>query len=170
MSAERTTAPRTARAAIGAGLVVIGLGLAVQAAPPLALLNESSSLPKGLYLRAFDQTPRQGAVVALDQPPAARRYLAKLGMPPHIPLLKRIAATGGELVCRSGGKLQWAGRSVTALPRDRRGAPLPAWSGCRLLAADELLVIGDTPTSFDSRYFGPVRRASLTGIYVEALR
>lgn len=151
-----------------AGLV--GLGLIAHAAPPLALLNESPSLPKGLYVRSLDQTPRRGSVVALEPPPAARRYLASLGMPTSVPLLKRIAAVRGESVCRGGAELRWPGRAVPALPRDRRGSALPAWSGCHRLGAYELLVMGDTLTSFDSRYFGPVRRTSLTGVYVEALR
>lgn len=55
-------------------------------------------------------------------------------------------------------------------PRDRRGASLPAWRGCRTLAADELLLLGDTATSFDGRYFGPVRRAEVEGIYREVLQ
>jgi type IV secretory pathway protease TraF len=91
-------------------------------------------------------------------------------MPASVPLLKRIAAVGGDQVCRTSDALQWANRSALALPRDRRGWALPSWSGCRRLAGDELLVMGDTPTSFDSRYFGPVRRSSLAGVYVEALR
>jgi type IV secretory pathway protease TraF len=145
------------------------LGVIARSAPPLALLNESPSLPKGLYVRSLDQTLRQGAVVALEPPPTARRYLASLGMPASVPLLKRIAAVGGERVC-GGAELRWSAHAVVALPRDRRGSALPAWSGCRRLDPDELLVVGDTPSSFDSRYFGPVRRTSLTGVYVEALK
>lgn len=154
--------------AVAAGLT--GLSLIAHVMPPLALLNETPSLPKGIYLRSFDQTPRRGAVIAVQPPPVARRYLASLGMPASVPLLKRIAAVGGEQVCRTGEGLRWSGRMAMARPRDRRGSPLPAWAGCRRLGADELLVMGDTPTSFDSRYFGPVRRSSLAGVYVEALR
>jgi type IV secretory pathway protease TraF len=154
----------------GAVAALASLGVIAHPAAPLALLNESPSLPKGLYLRSLDQTPRRGDIVALEPPPAARRYLASLGMPASVPLLKRVAAVGGEPVCRGGAELRWPGRAVAALPRDRRGSALPAWSGCRRLGADELLVVGDTPTSFDSRYFGPVRRASLTGVYWEAVR
>jgi conjugative transfer signal peptidase TraF len=158
------------RGAVAAIAALTGLGLMANAMPPLALLNESASLPKGIYLRSFDQTPRRGAVVAVQPPPEARRYLASLGMPASVPLLKRIAAVSGDQVCRTGDQLKWSGRMAMARPRDRRGSALPAWSGCLRLGADELLVMGDTPTSFDSRYFGPVRRSSLTGVYVEALR
>jgi conjugative transfer signal peptidase TraF len=149
---------------------LVTLALVAHASPPLALVNESPSLPKGLYLRSWNQRPRRGAVVALEPPAPARRYLHSLGMPASVPLLKRIAALAGEQVCRNGRELHWSDREAMALPRDRRGSALAAWSGCRRLAADKLLVMGDTPTSFDSRYFGPVRRSSLTGVYVEALR
>jgi type IV secretory pathway protease TraF len=90
-------------------------------------------------------------------------------MPHAAPLLKRVAAGSGDHVCRQGADLEWRGGAVRALSRDRRGLGLPAWAGCRRLAADELLVLGDTPTSFDSRYFGPVRRTAVEGVYVEAL-
>jgi conjugative transfer signal peptidase TraF len=154
-------------------IAVIGLatlGVIARASPPIALVNESPSIPRGLYLRSFDQTPRSGVVVAVNPPPAARRYLTSLGMPARVPLLKRVAALRGDRVCRTGDALRWSGRTAIALPKDRRGSPLPAWSGCRRLAGDELLVMGDTPTSFDSRYFGPVRRPDVAGIYMEALR
>jgi type IV secretory pathway protease TraF len=103
-------------------------------------------------------------------PPDARRYLEGLGMPRGTPLLKRVVATAGEAVCRHRAELDWRGGAAPALHRDRRGTVLPAWSGCRALAQDELLVLGDTPTSFDSRYFGPVHRAAVKGVYREALR
>jgi conjugative transfer signal peptidase TraF len=136
----------------------------------VALVNETPSLPKGLYLRAPDQRLRRGKVVAITQPPSARAYLASLHMPSDVKLLKRIVATPGDLVCREGETLRWPRGDMRAFEHDRRGVPLPSWTGCRRLGADQLLVLGDTPTSFDSRYFGPVRADSVTGIYVEALR
>jgi conjugative transfer signal peptidase TraF len=170
MSAQPAERRRFGRGVMIAIAGVTTLALVVHESPPLALVNETASIPKGLYLRSIDQAPRRGAIVAVEPPPSARRYLHSLGMPARVPLLKRIAALGGDQVCRTGQELHWSGREATAFPRDRRGAALPAWTGCQRLGADELLVMGDTPTSFDSRYFGPVRRASLTGVYVEALR
>jgi type IV secretory pathway protease TraF len=161
--------PKMGRAGWGALAALAALGLTARALPSLALVNESSSLPRGLYLRAPDQRLRPGAVVAVQPPPQGRRYLDGLGMPSGAPLLKRVAAVAGDRVCRRDADLDWPGGSVTAFARDRRGDGLPAWAGCRRLAADELLVLGDTTTSFDSRYFGPVRRAAVEGVYVEAL-
>jgi conjugative transfer signal peptidase TraF len=155
----------------GLGLAALAaLGVAARATPPLALVNATPSVPRGLYVRALDQRLRPGAVVAVTPPPDARAYLQGLGMPIGTPLLKRVVAIAGEPVCRRDAELNWRGGAVRALTRDRRGARLPAWSSCRPLADDELLILGDTPTSFDSRYFGPVRRAAVKGVYREALR
>ena len=85
-------------------------------------------------------------------------------------LLKRVAALGGEAVCAERGRLNTPRRSVAVQAKDRRGAALPVWRGCRTLRPDELLVLGDTPTSFDGRYFGPVRRSAVEAVYTEVLR
>lgn len=152
------------------GVVVVLLGIAAAVAdrtPALALINESPSLPRGLYLREIGAPPGGGATVALAQPPAARAYLGPLGMPPDVLLIKRVAAVEGDLVCREAGGVRAPGRNVGVLDRDRRGEALPQWRGCRRLGAGELFVLGDTPGSFDSRYFGPVDVDDLDGVFRE---
>jgi len=134
----------------------------------LALINESPSLPRGLYLRA-GATLERGAVVAIAQPAASRAYLMRLGMPNEVLLLKRVAAVGGDSVCAGSGIVRTPGRQVRTLDRDRQGAALPVWRECRRLARDELFLLGDTPASFDSRYFGPVLRGEAVGVYREVL-
>lgn len=136
--------------------------------PALALINESPSLPRGLYLRAGMRI-EPGAVVAVPQPWTARPYLERLGMPGDVLLLKRVAAIGGDRVCAAEGGVRTPGRHTRAPDRDRRGAVLPAWRECRVLATDEVFLLGDTPGSFDSRYFGPVRRSDVVGVYREIL-
>lgn len=155
-----------AAALAGLALATV-IGLAMRGEAP-ALINETSSLPRGLYLRT--QAPIQrGSVVALAQPAAARAYLTRLGMPDDVLLLKRVAAVEGDAVCDRGGTVRTPGRQVLRLDRDRRGAILPAWSECRLLERDELFLLGDTLESFDSRYFGPVRKGEAKGVYQEVL-
>ena len=136
--------------------------------PALVLINESPSLPRGLYLRTGPPIER-GAVVAIAQPAAARAYLMRLGMPGDVLLLKRVAAVEGDRVCAWPGTVRMPGREVRRLDRDRQGKALPAWRECRLMARDELFLLGDTPGSFDSRYFGAVRRAEAKGVYQEVL-
>lgn len=153
-----------------AAAVVVSAGAACSRAQPASwLVNESPSLPRGVY-RLTGEPASRGAIVALTPPPQGGRYLAGLGAPPGARLLKRVAATPGESVCRRGRQLTWPRGWVAALPRDRRGRALPQWRGCRSLAADEVLVLGDTPNSFDSRYFGPIRTSEIAGVYEEVWR
>lgn len=150
-------------------LALAGLAWSSQFAPTLAVINESASLPRGLYVRAPGARAERGAIVAVPAPPAAREYLSRLGAPARANLLKRVAAAGGEPVCAHEDLLQTPARRVKALRQDRHGQTLPAWRGCRRLEPDELFLLGDTTTSFDSRYFGPVRRTEVEGVYREAL-
>ncbi|PZO03156.1 MAG: conjugal transfer protein [Alphaproteobacteria bacterium] len=149
--------------------LLAGIALAAQRVPALALINESPSLPLGVYTRTVKSEPARGDVVALSQPPSTRPYLRGLGMPSDVKLLKRVAAVGGDRVCETAGKVATPLREVPVMARDRRGVAVPAWRECRVLRADELFVLGDTPGSFDSRYFGPIHRAQVDGVYRETL-
>jgi len=156
-----------------AGLAIITLGwggnLLAPEGPAMALINESPSVPRGVYVRAGGAAVARGDMVALPQPAGVRGYLAGLGMPPDVRLLKRVAAVEHDPVCRTGDRLIVAGRSVAVRSRDGRGTPLPGWRGCRRLSAGEVFLLGDTSGSFDSRYFGPVRVSDLDGVFREFL-
>jgi len=156
----------------GVGVAVFLLGCTALIAgktPALALVNESPSLPKGLYLRRPGASPDRASIVAVPQPAAARSYLGALGAPAGMLLIKRVSAVEGDIVCRWGARVTTPDRTVAALARDRRGVALPVWSGCRRLEAGDLFLLGDTASSFDSRYFGPVRRSEAVGVYREVL-
>jgi type IV secretory pathway protease TraF len=154
--------------ALGVAVFLLGLGAMIaETAPTWALVNESPSLPRGLYVRApFGETAR-GAVVAIPQPDQAQSYLGGLGMPSDVLLLKRVAAFGGDQVCRLGDRIVTPTRTVRVRQQDGRGVILPGWRGCRRLTADEIFLLGDTASSFDSRYFGPVPRSRATGVHWE---
>lgn len=149
--------------------LVVGLGLAAHHPTAVGLINESPSLPRGLYVRDFHGQPSPGAIVAIPQPDVARAYLGDLGMPATVLLIKRVAAREGDRVCRTAGQVVTPERTVVASLVDRNGAALPQWRGCRVLEVGELFLLGDTAESFDSRYFGPVDRRQLTGVYREAV-
>lgn len=155
--------------ALGVTLFVLGcLALVSSRSPAWALVNESRSLPRGLYIRVPGEAVERGTTVALLPPAAARPYLARLGAPKDQRLLKRVAALGGDRVCRDGERIETSARRVAAPPADRRGPALPEWRECRRLEPDEVFLLGDTPNSFDSRYFGPVDRSLVLGVYREA--
>jgi type IV secretory pathway protease TraF len=165
MTEQRTGRWTATVSAVGVFLTALAVG---GERPALALINESPSLPRGLYLRA-GMAIAPGVVVAVPQPVAARPYLERLGVPGDVLLLKRVAALGGDGVCAVDGMVVTPGRRAGTAERDRRGAVLPAWRECRVLERDEVFLLGDTPGSFDGRYFGPVRRSDVAGVYREVL-
>lgn len=168
MTASRTDSKRWI--APGFALVALtGLALVADHRPAPVLINESASLPRGVYVRLPRAAPARDTVVAVPQPSAVRAYLGELGMPGDLLLIKRVAAVGGDTVCRRDDRLVTPVRAVVVQDRDRRGVALPTWRGCRRLNEEELFLLGDTPSSFDSRYFGPVARSRVTGVYREIL-
>lgn len=151
-------------------LAFAGLATAAPLAADHLLVNETPSVPAGLYVRRPGVAPAIGRLVAVRQPVAAKTYLASLSVPTSMLLFKRVVAAGGDIACGGRDGLWARDRMAPALQRDRRGASLTVWPGCRVLADDEYIVLGDTATSYDSRYFGPVRRADIQGVYREIIR
>jgi conjugative transfer signal peptidase TraF len=150
-------------AVVGAAtLALIGLIAFARAHRGLVLANRTSSEPPGLYVRAMGQAIRRGSLVAFMAPPAAYPY-ADHHMPflRSTPIIKAVAAIPGDRVCTIGGVLAING--VVRAPvrqRDSQGFALPRWIACRRLGQGELFAFSNrVPTSFDSRYFGPVQVA-----------
>jgi conjugative transfer signal peptidase TraF len=133
--------------------------------PTLLVWNASASAPIGLYRAMRGSGVRRGdMVVAWTPAPERRLAAARHYLPANVPLVKRVAAAGGDRVCASGQTVSING-SVAArrLARDSGGRPLPWWSGCRRLAPGEYLLLMDTARSFDGRYFGVTREAEIVG-------
>jgi conjugative transfer signal peptidase TraF len=133
--------------------------------PPLLIIwNASPSVPVGLYL-VTRASPRVGDLVVLRLPPVIAAFAARRGyLPTSAYLLKPIAATAGDLVCRFGEQVFVRGEfAAIAATAGSDGNAMPAWEGCRVLQTGEVFVLADHPASFDSRYFGPLDTASLMG-------
>jgi len=161
----RTFTPRGWGAIFSAALAAPFMPVIAGAIPTLALVNETRSLPRGLYVRRFGEDIHRGATAAANQPEGARDYLESLGAPGDMLLLKRVAAVGGDRVCRESDRVITPTGEARVLEKDRRGAALAAWTDCRRLKADEVFLLGDAAESFDSRYFGPVKRSELRGVF-----
>lgn len=149
-----------------AALFVLLFGASAWLTPaPRLLWNASESAPVGLYRIDTNAVPRVGDLVAIMPPAQLAAFFARRQyLPQGVPLLKRIAATRGARVCRSGAFVSVGGVTVArALARDRADRPLPIWQGCRSLHDDEVFVINAAPGSLDSRYFGPLPAAGLIG-------
>lgn len=152
-----------ASAALFAGLFS---AVAVLAPQPRLVWNASASVPIGWYRIDVGARPSLGDYVAIVPPEPLAALLAGRGyLPRGVPLLKRVAATEGMLVCRSGVFVTIDGApAARALPVDAEGRSLPLWLGCRKLERGDLFLLGTQRDSFDGRYFGPLPASSLIGV------
>lgn len=156
---------RRRAALVGAGLLCVMLTIPLPPRP-LLLWNVSASAPVGLYLVTPGDRPRRGDLV-IAWPPAAARDLAlrRRYLGPEVPLVKRVAAVGGETVCAHARAVRVNGAApVQRLANDRAGRPMPHWYGCRRLAPGAVfLLTADKAESFDGRYFGPTLAGDIIG-------
>jgi len=132
---------------------------------PVLVYNASASAPLGFY-RLIRGAPHRSDFVLARLPSEAARLAAERDyIPASVPVVKRVAALAGDLVCADSGIVVINGRAVaTTLLIDHDGRPLPAWKGCRPLAGDEVfLLMEGVPASFDGRYFGPVSTTAIIG-------
>jgi conjugative transfer signal peptidase TraF len=133
---------------------------------PRLVWNASESVPVGLYrVQPADRLNVTDLVVAFP-PEGLATMLADAGyLPLGVPLIKRILALQGQLVCRQDLRIIVDGIEMgLARERDRRGRLLPAWQGCRALRHGEVFLMNwDEPASLDSRYFGPLPLAAIVG-------
>lgn len=154
------------RLLLACGVTAATLATLAAPAPAYIVWNASASVPTGLYAIGGKTALALGERVAIAPPPRLRAMLASRNyLPAGVPLIKRIAARGGQRVCRFGPAITIDGDFAgSARARDRRGRRLPAWSGCHLLRAGELFAMNPhSPDSFDGRYFGVLRSADLIG-------
>lgn len=150
-------------AAAAAGLAMASLALPERR--PL-VWNITHSVPTGLYWVSNKSALTVGDRVAIAPPPALRKLLAERGyLPIGVPLLKRVGAAPGQTICRDGSDLMIDGKLAAPVRmRDRAGRPLPVWTGCIVLGADEVFLLNEAqPDSFDSRYFGPLSADAVIG-------
>ena len=123
-------------------------------------------MPVGLYRVQPDPRPRLTDVVVVRPPRDLVWFLSEGGyLPRGVPLLKHVAALGGQRVCRTGIVVSIDGRQLArALTHDRRGRPLPLWQGCVVLTREQVFLLNpDRPDSLDGRYFGPLDRSTIVG-------
>jgi conjugative transfer signal peptidase TraF len=168
---------RCALAASGMAGVLVMTGLASADVAGLRI-NDTSSMPRGLWRVVAERVPlRHGEVVTIcppDTPPirlgAGRGYIPPGLCPDGFePLVKPIAATAGDCVAVSRTGVVVNGRlvpSTAPLTRDSAGRPLrPFTAGtCTVPRGNVWLLSEHDPRSFDSRYFGPVPAANVLGV------
>ena len=138
-----------------------------QSREPVLLYNPSLSAPVGWYRVTPSETFSVGDHVAAWLPAEAETLAASRGyLPKHTPVIKMVAAGPGDRYCIENGYILFDKRApLRILSSDGQKRALPAMTdGCRRLSAGECMLISDrVATSFDSRYFGPVREDRIIG-------
>ena len=157
--------------AIAGALAALMLTFGRTTAAPV-VFNDSASVPLGFWWRA-DGPPtvlRAGMVIGFRPPAAGRAYVAA-HMPEYLHdelILKYVAATAGDRICRTaGGAFSVNGRVLGSAARaDQHGNPLPTWQGCVTLPAGSVAVFSNRiPNSYDSRYYGAVPAGDIKAVY-----
>ncbi len=171
-----TRARMASLAILAFGIGLLALPLAVRM-PTRLIWNASASVPIGLYAISPVAPLRVGDLVSVAPPATLERLLIERGyLGAGVPMLKHIAALGGDTVCRRGRTVSVDGVPVAkALRTDRLGRPLPAWRGCVLIAREQIFLLNPAePSSFDGRYFGPLPIGTIAGrarsVFVRAVR
>ena len=148
----------------GAG---VGLVLASALVPPAPRLlwNASASAPVGLYSVTPGAWLERDDMAVAQVPERFRQLAADRGyLPLGVPLVKRVAAYGGDKVCALGTDIVINGRPAAKRQiRDSNGRPMPKWGGCIRLHGREAFLLMDNPASFDGRYFGATKGADIVG-------
>jgi conjugative transfer signal peptidase TraF len=134
--------------------------------PPVLIWNASASVPVGMFTLHPVGHLEMADLVAVAPPEALATFLAKRGyLPRGVPILKRVLGLPGQQVCRIARTITVDGIEMgTALEHDSAGRDLPAWHGCRTVAADEIFLMNwQSADSFDGRYFGPLPAEMIIG-------
>ncbi|MDI1264704.1 MAG: S26 family signal peptidase [bacterium] len=138
----------------------------VGAMPKPYVWNASPSVPIGLYLIQPNGNRFVTELVAIQPPEPLAKFLADGGyLPRGVPMLKRVLALHGQIVCRDHLTVSVDAIEMgEARERDSRGRPLPVWQGCRVIAADEVFLMNwQSADSLDGRYFGVLPTTAIVG-------
>ena len=149
-----------------AGLSALSLlALMAPGGPPSLIWNRTESVPTGLYWIDQNGTIQRGALVAYMPSDPLRNWIEGRGYTGrNWPLLKRVMALEGDIVCRCGNVIRVNDETVAlALSSDRTTRNLPHWQGCRVLGAGEVFLLADHPESLDGRYFGVQKMTGILG-------
>ncbi len=144
-TAQRASRWRSGAAAASAALITALIATLLWPPRPLLVWNGSASSPIGLYAVGPATEVRRDHMVMAWPPDEARRLAAERHyLPGNVPLVKRVAAAGGDRVCAVGeaifinGRLEALRRASDPSGRDavvervrgrRCGRPVPADAG-----------------------------------------
>jgi conjugative transfer signal peptidase TraF len=132
----------------------------------IVLFNETPSMPAGFYWRATSLIER-GAIVTVRAVDVAPGYAAERDFTDRGDrFLKRVVGAAGDVVCASRAEVTLNGEPVAERKaKDSAGRALPTWEGCVTLDGARVFLLGETPDSFDGRYWGPTPTDRIEGVW-----
>lgn len=132
--------------------LIVGLFiLAVNHMGQIFFLNLTPSMPTGIYLKTSNQEIKIGDIIIFN----TEFYKNKL--------IKYVAARGGDEFCIDDGGALWVNGEFIAQKNIYKFNFIKEEKAiCQKLRNDELLVLGEHPDSFDSRYFGPIKFSNVS--------
>ncbi len=133
----------------------------------LVVYNATPSVPEGFY-RYAGQEAGIGQIILFKTPPIVLDYTARYFNAKPVPhFLKPVVAGEGDHVCFQDGSFYVNGKLLNAVQdRDSSGNALPVWKECRDLKDGEYFVYSArVKNSFDSRYYGPVGKNDVVGVF-----
>ncbi len=132
--------------------------------PTKLIWNASQSIPKGFY-QITNEMPAKGDLVLARLPNWAAFLANQRGyLPKNTPVLKRVSALKGDVVCRVSDRI-YINQMFTAIAMraDQKSRKMPRWLGCKRLQQGEVFLLAGHPYSFDGRYFGITKLSSIIG-------
>jgi signal peptidase I len=148
-----------------AGVAFVG---AASLLGPRVLLQITPSMPRGIYWLDTSQEIRRGDVVVFDAPASARKLIAERGwwrLSVGYVLMKPVVAQKADRVSVSSRGLFINGVFFGHVERfDSDGLPLPLRQIDTVLSGQEYFTASFYEHSFDSRYFGVIRREAIKGV------
>jgi type IV secretory pathway protease TraF len=109
----------------------------------------------------------RGAIVTVQAVDVAPGYAAERNFTdPGDRFLKRVVGASGDVVCGSGAQVTLNDAPVAERhERDSAGRALPTWPCCVPLDQGHVFLLGETPDSFDGRYWGPTPIDRIEGVW-----
>ena len=154
------------------GLLSVWITVSLLLANRQLVINTSPSVAPGIYLRV-DERPAVGRIIDFRIPDRAWPYIrertGRTGR--HWYILKPIAAGPGDRIDTMGKWLYINGRKIAPIyTHDEKGRLLPHWRANCVLGPREYFVYSSRIwNSFDSRYYGPIRRRQIAAVRVPLL-
>lgn len=151
---------------LGGGIIFLLLliGVTPFSGVKLLIYNYTDSLPHGIY-RLHSGAVQKGDLVVFVPPDQAKKiirdrdYLHEGGY-----LMKYLVGKAGDSISTSNGQFVVAGENYgEILSQDKEGRALTPYPFSDHVIEGYIVAVKGNKRSFDSRYFGPIPRASIIG-------